>query len=180
MSLWLGYKKINHCISASSSDCPAIIPRCMWEAQPYRGTPTLLSLPLSFLYIHHTYEPSQPCLSFQQCSQDMRSMQRFHQDDRGWDDIGYRCEQETLMFLHASFNFYQMYHLQWWPKVLKQKWNKCFNNFFNFRKYWLKKKVILCNLKKTSAVLWCHMFELFPEGLCTEIWHRKLAIHLRI
>ncbi|KAI5619155.1 peptidoglycan recognition protein 6, partial [Silurus asotus] len=73
----------------SYMDCPAIIPRCMWEAQPYRGTPTLLSLPLSFLYIHHTYEPSQPCLSFQQCSRDMRAMQRFHQDDRGWDDIGY-------------------------------------------------------------------------------------------
>ncbi|KAF4092698.1 hypothetical protein AMELA_G00023860 [Ameiurus melas] len=70
-------------------DCPAIISRCMWEAQPYRGTPTLLSLPLSFLYIHHTYEPSKPCLSFQQCSQNMRAMQRFHQDDRGWDDIGY-------------------------------------------------------------------------------------------
>ncbi|KAF5880242.1 N-acetylmuramoyl-L-alanine amidase-like [Clarias magur] len=70
-------------------DCPAIIPRCMWEAQPYRGTPTLLSLPLSFLYIHHTYEPSQPCLTFEQCSRDMRAMQNFHQNDRGWDDIGY-------------------------------------------------------------------------------------------
>ncbi|XP_034151494.1 peptidoglycan recognition protein 6 isoform X2 [Esox lucius] len=70
-------------------ECPAIIPRCHWGAEPYRGTPTLLSLPLSFMYIHHTYQPSQPCLSFQQCSADMRSMQRFHQDDRGWDDIGY-------------------------------------------------------------------------------------------
>ncbi|XP_026772268.3 peptidoglycan recognition protein 6 [Pangasianodon hypophthalmus] len=80
-----GLKEFVH----SYIDCPAIIPRCMWEAQPYRGTPTLLSLPLSFLYIHHTYEPSKPCLSFQQCSQDMRAMQRFHQDDRGWDDIGY-------------------------------------------------------------------------------------------
>ncbi|KAL0993025.1 hypothetical protein UPYG_G00102330 [Umbra pygmaea] len=70
-------------------ECPAIIPRCQWGAEPYRGTPTLLSLPLSFMYIHHTYEPSQPCLTFQQCSADMRSMQRFHQDDRGWDDIGY-------------------------------------------------------------------------------------------
>lgn len=71
------------------TDCPPIIPRCMWGAKPYRGTPTHLSLPLSFLYIHHTHSPSQPCLTFQRCSADMRSMQRFHQDDRGWDDIGY-------------------------------------------------------------------------------------------
>ncbi|XP_028455521.1 peptidoglycan recognition protein 6 isoform X2 [Perca flavescens] len=69
--------------------CPPIIPRCMWGAEPYRGTPTNLSLPLSFMYIHHTHTPSQPCLTFQQCSADMRSMQRFHQEDRGWDDIGY-------------------------------------------------------------------------------------------
>uniref|UniRef100_A0A668A9P5 Peptidoglycan recognition protein 6 n=1 Tax=Myripristis murdjan TaxID=586833 RepID=A0A668A9P5_9TELE len=53
------------------------------------GTPTLLSLPLSFMYIHHTSTPSQPCLTFEQCAADMRSMQRFHQEDRGWDDIGY-------------------------------------------------------------------------------------------
>ncbi|XP_054464105.1 peptidoglycan recognition protein 6 isoform X2 [Anoplopoma fimbria] len=70
-------------------DCPPIIPRCMWGAEPYRGTPTNLSLPLSFMFIHHTHTPSQPCLTFQQCATDMRSMQRFHQDDRGWDDIGY-------------------------------------------------------------------------------------------
>nr|AXG64252.1 peptidoglycan recognition protein 2 [Oplegnathus fasciatus] len=70
-------------------DCPPIIPRCMWGAKPYSGTPTNLSLPLSFMYIHHTHTPSQPCLTFQQCSADMRSMQRFHQEDRGWDDIGY-------------------------------------------------------------------------------------------
>uniref|UniRef100_A0A4W4GMT7 Peptidoglycan recognition protein 6 n=1 Tax=Electrophorus electricus TaxID=8005 RepID=A0A4W4GMT7_ELEEL len=80
-----GLKEFVH----SYMDCPAIIPRCMWEAKPYRGIPTLLSLPLSFLFIHHTYEPSQPCLTFYQCSRDMRAMQRFHQDDRGWDDIGY-------------------------------------------------------------------------------------------
>ncbi|XP_066563868.1 N-acetylmuramoyl-L-alanine amidase [Amia ocellicauda] len=70
-------------------ECPAIIPRCMWGAEPYRGTPTLLTLPLGFLYVHHTYEPSAPCLSFEHCARDMRGMQRFHQDDRGWDDIGY-------------------------------------------------------------------------------------------
>ncbi|KAI1884068.1 hypothetical protein AGOR_G00222580 [Albula goreensis] len=70
-------------------ECPTIIPRCQWGAKPYRGTPTQLTLPLSFLYVHHTYEPGQPCLSFQQCAANMRSMQRFHQEDRGWDDIGY-------------------------------------------------------------------------------------------
>uniref|UniRef100_A0A8C6TPL9 Peptidoglycan recognition protein 6 n=1 Tax=Neogobius melanostomus TaxID=47308 RepID=A0A8C6TPL9_9GOBI len=71
------------------TDCPPIVPRCMWDAAPYRGTPTNLTLPLSFLYIHHTATPSQPCVTFQQCSADMRAMQRFHQEDRGWDDIGY-------------------------------------------------------------------------------------------
>ncbi|XP_056426794.1 N-acetylmuramoyl-L-alanine amidase isoform X2 [Hyla sarda] len=70
-------------------ECPAVIPRCLWEAKPYKGTPTLLKPPLAHVYIHHTYEPSRPCVSFQDCSADMRSMQRFHQVDRGWDDIGY-------------------------------------------------------------------------------------------
>ncbi|XP_074836189.1 N-acetylmuramoyl-L-alanine amidase [Carettochelys insculpta] len=70
-------------------ECPAIIPRCMWRARPYKGTPTQLQLPLSFVYIHHTSSPSQPCRTFPECAADMRSMQRFHQDDRGWDDIGY-------------------------------------------------------------------------------------------
>uniref|UniRef100_A0A667W7T0 Peptidoglycan recognition protein 2 n=1 Tax=Myripristis murdjan TaxID=586833 RepID=A0A667W7T0_9TELE len=70
-------------------DCPAIISRCQWGAQAYRGTPLPLSLPLHFVYIHHTYEPSSPCLSFPQCSRDMRAMQRFHQEDRDWNDIGY-------------------------------------------------------------------------------------------
>ncbi|XP_071778664.2 N-acetylmuramoyl-L-alanine amidase [Centroberyx gerrardi] len=70
-------------------DCPPIIPRCQWGAEAYRGTPMPLSLPLHFLYIHHTYEPSSPCLSFPRCSRNMRAMQRFHQEDRGWSDIGY-------------------------------------------------------------------------------------------
>uniref|UniRef100_A0A3Q3WR71 Uncharacterized protein n=1 Tax=Mola mola TaxID=94237 RepID=A0A3Q3WR71_MOLML len=69
--------------------CPPIIPRCQWGAKAYRGTPIPLSLPLQFLHVHHTYEPSSPCLSFQNCSHNMRSMQRFHQEDRFWSDIGY-------------------------------------------------------------------------------------------
>ncbi|XP_075946858.1 N-acetylmuramoyl-L-alanine amidase-like [Anarhichas minor] len=70
-------------------DCPQIIPRCQWGAKAHQGTPIPLSLPLQFLYVHHTYQPSSPCLSFPNCSRDMRAMQRFHQEDRGWADIGY-------------------------------------------------------------------------------------------
>lgn len=69
--------------------CPAIHPRCRWEAAPYRGRPRPLQLPLGFLYVHHTYVPAPPCTTFARCSANMRSMQRFHQDTRGWDDIGY-------------------------------------------------------------------------------------------
>ncbi|XP_056442103.1 N-acetylmuramoyl-L-alanine amidase [Gadus chalcogrammus] len=70
-------------------DCPPIISRCQWGAEVIRGTHSPLSPPLPYLYIHHTYQPSTPCLSFPACSRDMRAMQRFHQDERGWKDIGY-------------------------------------------------------------------------------------------
>ncbi|XP_062454331.1 N-acetylmuramoyl-L-alanine amidase [Rhea pennata] len=70
-------------------ECPAVMPRCMWGARPYRGSPSALSPPLPFVYIHHTYEPGAPCRTFASCARAMRSMQRFHQDARGWDDIGY-------------------------------------------------------------------------------------------
>uniref|UniRef100_A0A3B3ZP36 Uncharacterized protein n=2 Tax=Periophthalmus magnuspinnatus TaxID=409849 RepID=A0A3B3ZP36_9GOBI len=70
-------------------DCPQIIPRCQWGAKPHNGTPIPLSLPLDQLFVHHTYTPSSACLSFSDCARDMRSMQRFHQEERGWADIGY-------------------------------------------------------------------------------------------
>ncbi|XP_019717600.1 N-acetylmuramoyl-L-alanine amidase [Hippocampus comes] len=70
-------------------DCPQIISRCQWRAKAHKGTPIPLSLPLQFLYVHHTYEPSRPCLSFPECSKDMRAMQHFHQKVRNWSDIGY-------------------------------------------------------------------------------------------
>ncbi|NXT46599.1 PGRP2 amidase, partial [Pluvianellus socialis] len=70
-------------------ECPAIVPRCMWGARPYRGTPKPLTLPLGSVYIHHTFIPSVPCRTFPACARAMRAMQRFHQDTRRWDDIGY-------------------------------------------------------------------------------------------
>ncbi|KAM6216826.1 N-acetylmuramoyl-L-alanine amidase [Rhynchocyon petersi] len=70
-------------------ECPAILPRCRWNAAPYRGQPVRLKLPLGFLYVHHTYIPAPPCTTFNCCVANMLSMQRYHQDTHGWDDIGY-------------------------------------------------------------------------------------------
>lgn len=66
------------------------MPRCLWDARPYRGTPALLKPPLGSVFLHHTLEPAQPCRTFGACARAMRDMQHFHQDTRGWDDIGYR------------------------------------------------------------------------------------------
>ncbi|NWV20838.1 PGRP2 amidase, partial [Origma solitaria] len=71
-------------------ECPPIVPRCLWGARPYRGTPSPLQPPLPALFVHHTLWPERPCRTFGHCARAMRDMQRFHQDTRGWDDIGYR------------------------------------------------------------------------------------------
>ncbi|CAM4621098.1 unnamed protein product [Leuciscus chuanchicus] len=70
-------------------ECPAIIPRCIWEAAPPQVPLAPLSPPLQYLYIHHTAIPSKPCLNLQTCSENMRAMQHFHQKGRGWYDLGY-------------------------------------------------------------------------------------------
>ena len=72
------------------AECPAIVPRCLWGACSYRGTPSPLRPPLGSVFLHHTLEPARPCRTFSACAHAMRDMQRFHQDTRGWDDIGYR------------------------------------------------------------------------------------------
>ena len=72
------------------AECPAIVPRCLWGARSYWGTPSPLRPPLGSVFLHHTLEPARPCRTFSACAHAMRDMQRFHQDTRGWDDIGYR------------------------------------------------------------------------------------------
>uniref|UniRef100_A0A8U7NL66 Uncharacterized protein n=1 Tax=Corvus moneduloides TaxID=1196302 RepID=A0A8U7NL66_CORMO len=79
------------------AECPAIVPRCLWGGRPYRGTPSLLRPPLGSVFLHHTLEPARPCRSFGACASAMRDMQRFHQDTRGWDDIGYRSPSPPLV-----------------------------------------------------------------------------------
>uniref|UniRef100_A0A673KP98 N-acetylmuramoyl-L-alanine amidase-like n=1 Tax=Sinocyclocheilus rhinocerous TaxID=307959 RepID=A0A673KP98_9TELE len=69
--------------------CPNIITRSQWGAAAFIGSPSYLSLPVPYLFIHHTYQPSKPCTTFDQCASDMRSMQHYHQQTNGWSDIGY-------------------------------------------------------------------------------------------
>lgn len=88
--------------------CPAIHPRCRWEAAPYRGRPTPLKLPLGFLYVHHTFQPAPPCTTFKVCAANMRSMQRFHQDTRGWSDIGYSFVAGSEGYLYEGRGWHQV------------------------------------------------------------------------
>ncbi|XP_071448825.1 peptidoglycan-recognition protein LB-like isoform X2 [Hetaerina americana] len=66
-----------------------IIPRRDWGARPPKEPPQpLVEVPTPYVVIHHTFIPKY-CNSTEECVLAMREMQRFHQDDRGWNDIGY-------------------------------------------------------------------------------------------
>ncbi|XP_073693633.1 N-acetylmuramoyl-L-alanine amidase-like [Garra rufa] len=80
-----GFDKFVHVYAT----CPSIITRSQWGAAAYIGSPSYLPYPVEHLFIHHTYSPSQPCTTFDQCASDMQSMQYYHQNSNGWADIGY-------------------------------------------------------------------------------------------
>lgn len=73
-------------IGGAEAGAPGVRLRSTWGARPYRGTPDVHPY-LRRAIVHHTvntnsYSPSQvPGL--------LRSVQAYHQDARGWDDIGY-------------------------------------------------------------------------------------------
>ena len=59
-----------------------------WGARPARVVEPF-SGEIGYVIIHHSYIP-EACYRTEKCSKAMRDMQIFHQDDRGWNDIGYR------------------------------------------------------------------------------------------
>ncbi|KAJ9599614.1 hypothetical protein L9F63_009931, partial [Diploptera punctata] len=67
---------------------PEIVTREEWCAKPPKEVEKLQSLPVPFVVIHHTYKPP-ACNTTEDCDKAMREMQRLHQDDRKWWDIGY-------------------------------------------------------------------------------------------
>lgn len=63
-----------------------VIPRSEWGARAPRSTSPLSSTS-NGVFIHHTVGPSPDTLS--ESKAEMRNIQRFHMDSRGWNDIAY-------------------------------------------------------------------------------------------
>ncbi|XP_071942516.1 peptidoglycan-recognition protein SC2-like [Antedon mediterranea] len=69
-----------------SNVCPNIVSREDWKARPPKERQEMKT-PVSFVILHHTYMDE--CFNFDDCCKEMRKIQDFHMDDRGWWDIGY-------------------------------------------------------------------------------------------
>lgn len=70
------------------SQTTAIVSRNEWGARPPKLVDHVHE-PVPYVIIHHSYTPA-ACWTGDKCEAAMRSMQIFHQDDRGWNDIGYK------------------------------------------------------------------------------------------
>ncbi|XP_071036156.1 peptidoglycan-recognition protein SC2-like isoform X1 [Parasteatoda tepidariorum] len=57
-----------------------------WGAREPKHIETMAT-PVPHLFIHHTAMGE--CFHFESCCKMMQTIQNFHMDDRGWDDIGY-------------------------------------------------------------------------------------------
>lgn len=73
--------------SSSDSEPISIVNRTEWGAAPAKSVEHFEG-PAPYVIIHHSYVP-EACYNPGSCQKAMRSMQSFHQDDRGWNDIGY-------------------------------------------------------------------------------------------
>lgn len=65
-----------------------IVSRNDWGARPPKSV-TKINKVVPFVIVHHSYQPK-ACHSTTECKSAMKSMQDFHQNVRGWEDIGYR------------------------------------------------------------------------------------------
>lgn len=74
-------------VLACSMPTVPYVSRDVWSANPPRSVDKFPG-PIPFVIIHHSYEPA-VCYTPAECISAMQTMQRFHQQDRGWNDIGY-------------------------------------------------------------------------------------------
>lgn len=64
------------------------VSRSEWGAKPPKHIQPI-GKAVPYVIIHHSASPG-ACYTKDKCTQAMQSMQRFHQNERGWDDIGYK------------------------------------------------------------------------------------------
>lgn len=65
-----------------------IVSRDEWGAKPAKSV-DMINKTVPYVIIHHSYSPP-ACNTSEECTAAMQSMQRFHQVERGWFDIGYQ------------------------------------------------------------------------------------------
>ncbi len=83
---------------------PRIRRRTEWGAQPFRGTPIPLNRPsYDYMTLHHTAGFAATTLA--EGLEQVRRIQDFHQNGRGWSDIGYQflMDQEGRLYQGRPF-----------------------------------------------------------------------------
>nr|AHN82527.1 peptidoglycan recognition protein long [Sinohyriopsis cumingii] len=78
----------NHCTNQQfpSNPCAVIVSRAEWGARDTVSV-SLMREPVSIVFIHHTV--TQRCAFSSICSKEVKKIQNYHMDTKGWDDIGY-------------------------------------------------------------------------------------------
>uniref|UniRef100_A0A8C3F3N5 Peptidoglycan recognition protein 1 n=1 Tax=Chrysemys picta bellii TaxID=8478 RepID=A0A8C3F3N5_CHRPI len=76
-----GHRNVN-----PTSCCPRIISRSQWRARTPRSRDRLRT-PVPYVIIHHT--AGNRCYTQASCSEQVRGIQNYHINKRGWSDIGY-------------------------------------------------------------------------------------------
>lgn len=63
-----------------------IVSREEWGARPSKEI-SYMGTPVEVVFIHHT--AMKDCQTMEECIEEVKIIQNFHMDNRGWDDIGY-------------------------------------------------------------------------------------------
>ncbi|XP_053407391.1 peptidoglycan-recognition protein SC2-like isoform X2 [Mercenaria mercenaria] len=88
----MGDTNTENCLNGVENSQPltnfdvTIVTRNEWGARPSKEI-NYMGTPVSVVFIHHT--SMNECHTQDQCMEEMKKIQNFHMDDRGWDDIAY-------------------------------------------------------------------------------------------
>ncbi|XP_064610138.1 peptidoglycan recognition protein 1-like [Liolophura sinensis] len=64
-----------------------MVSRDQWNARAPVAPANLTSTTLGMVFVHHT--DMSHCNTMDQCAQEVKTIQNFHMDERGWGDVGY-------------------------------------------------------------------------------------------